>query len=399
MVGFQSEGIFGKAGCENAGKSDPEGSAGANPQCPQCGSQKVWRDGHRLSVFGDDIQRWLCRDCGLRFSDLNQVQKSSDGAEKITRTQRQQLKSGNSIDSPCQICDEESKNLGFAAETKTVAGDKRKSPKPLKLNLLPEVVRGYIAKFEAYLERNGYDEHNTYPSILIRLAGAGANLLDPESVKAAIAKGAILDDEDKKKSGKRWSNSMKAIAVCAYGAFCKMEKIIWDKPVYHQDEIEIIPPKEKELELLIASAKPLFATFLRCLKETFADPSEVLECKWSELKDNVLFINHPVKRHNPGYYELSDRLMRMLNALPHEDERIFPFSYRNAANNMRNLRRRAAKRFDNPAVLLVSLKSFRHWGERCWPTRQMATFLRWLGLCATRTGRVRNDTCTSWKTL
>lgn len=155
---------------------------------------------------------------------------------------------------------------------------------------------------------------------------------------------------------------MKAIAVCAYGAFCKMEKISWDKPVYHQDEIEIMAPNEKDLDLLIAYAKKSFATYLLCLKETFADPSEVLACKWSELKDNVLFINHPVKRHNPGHYALSNRLVIMLNALPHKHERIFPWNYRNVANNMRNLRRRVAHRFDNPAVLQISLKSFRHWG-------------------------------------
>jgi integrase len=308
------------------------------PTCPECGSDRFYKDGLRYTNEGQ-IQRYLCRNCGYRFSDKSykECQTNSDR----------------------QICVSETKNLTSATELKTVAGEKKK---PLKFDLLPEVTRGYIAKFEAYLARNGYDEDNTYPSILIRLASAGANLLDPESVKDAIAKGTIPKNGNKKNSGKRWSNSMKAIAVCAYGAFCKMEKINWDKPVYHQDEIEIIAPNEKDLDLLIAYAKKHFATYLLCLKETFADPSEVLACRWSELKDNVLFINHPVKRHNPGHYELSNRLLIMLNALPRKDERIFPWKYRNVANNMRNLRRRVARRFDNPAVLQISLKSFRHWG-------------------------------------
>jgi hypothetical protein len=36
-------------------------------QCPQCSSQKTWKDGLRKTVFGD-VQRYLCRDCGFRFS-------------------------------------------------------------------------------------------------------------------------------------------------------------------------------------------------------------------------------------------------------------------------------------------------------------------------------------------
>ncbi len=304
--------------------------------CPECGSLKVWKDGLRGGV-----QRWLCRGCGFRFSEV-----------------RKSLNTSSTLVLDAKYAQGEAKNLDSAAEIKTVAGDRKK---PLKLDLLPEVSHGYIVKFTAYLERNGFDDENTYPDILARLVGAGANLLEPESVKAAIAKG-IMDEDEFKKSGKRWSNSMRAIAVCAYGAFCDMEKISWDKPVYHQDEIEIIAPNEKDLDLLIANAKKPFATFLLCLKETFADPSEVLACKWTELKDNVLFINHPVKRHNPGHYELTNRLTIMLNALPRKDERIFPWPYQNAANNMRNLRRRVAKKFDNSAVLQVSLKSFRHWG-------------------------------------
>jgi integrase len=113
---------------------------------------------------------------------------------------------------------------------------------------------------------------------------------------------------------------------------------------------------------LIGAASKRFATFLLCLKETFADPSEVLACKWSELKGDVLYINHPVKRHYSGHYQLSASLVQMINALPREDEWIFPTNYRNAANSMRVLRMKVARKFKNPAVLTISLKSFRHWG-------------------------------------
>ena len=43
-------------------------------QCPQCSSQKTWKDGIRKTDFGD-IQRYLCRECGSRFS-VNGLAKS-----------------------------------------------------------------------------------------------------------------------------------------------------------------------------------------------------------------------------------------------------------------------------------------------------------------------------------
>jgi hypothetical protein len=69
---------------------------------------------------------------------------------------------------------------------------------------------------------------------------------------------------------------MKMLATYAYDAFCKMENITWSRPVYHQNEATIYLPDEKELDLLISSARKKMATFLSCLKETYADPSEIL---------------------------------------------------------------------------------------------------------------------------
>jgi len=36
-------------------------------KCPYCGSQRAWKDGIRYTRFGE-VQRYLCRDCGYRFS-------------------------------------------------------------------------------------------------------------------------------------------------------------------------------------------------------------------------------------------------------------------------------------------------------------------------------------------
>ena len=79
--------------------------------------------------------------------------------------------------------------------------------------------------------------------------------------------------------------------------------------------------------MLINAASRRMATYLQCLKETFADP-EILRAEWIDLKDNVFSINYPVKGYFLGKYALSPRLVAMLNALPRKDKRIFSMSYK-----------------------------------------------------------------------
>jgi len=156
---------------------------------------------------------------------------------------------------------------------------------------------------------------------------------------------------------------MKMLACCAYDAFCQMKNIPWRRPIYRQDEATVFVPDEKDLDMHItAAARKQMAAFLKCLKETYADPSEILRCEWKDLKGNELSINHPVKNHWPGNYELSPRLIAMLNAMPHKNKRIFPTNYKTIYSSLMNLRSKAAERFQNPALLQISFKSFRHWG-------------------------------------
>ncbi|MGP3705267.1 MAG: IS1/IS1595 family N-terminal zinc-binding domain-containing protein, partial [Candidatus Bathyarchaeota archaeon] len=39
--------------------------------CPECGSNAVVRDGLRYLSNGESVQRWLCKNCGYRFSQGN----------------------------------------------------------------------------------------------------------------------------------------------------------------------------------------------------------------------------------------------------------------------------------------------------------------------------------------
>jgi DNA-directed RNA polymerase subunit RPC12/RpoP len=38
-------------------------------KCPECSSERLYKDGLRYNKDGTARQRWLCRDCGYRFSE------------------------------------------------------------------------------------------------------------------------------------------------------------------------------------------------------------------------------------------------------------------------------------------------------------------------------------------
>ena len=276
-------------------------------RCPECGSVgPFYKAGVRHLSNGSEVQRYLCRVCGHRFS---QSIIKVDVTEKVSEAFHSKKNNGkvrvasrdSSVDevSDClpflfsedvashnfsivekdlndllfynskrQVCaQKDAKNLKPQAETKSVAGKYRQP--------LPQEAKGIIAKYMAYLEREGYSRNNRYVGIIHRLLVLGVNLYDPEDVKAKIA-------------CQPWKDSSKMISVYAYDAFTRMEKIQWNKPRYTQPESLFYIPAEKELDALIASANSKrMAAFLKCLKETYADPGEILALRWKDLSGNV----------------------------------------------------------------------------------------------------------------
>src|SRR4030065_2504283 len=133
----------------------------------------------------------------------------------------------------------------------------------------------------ACLEREAYCKDTRYPYRLDRLAKLGPNLLDPESIKKVIGQQKVKD-------------GTKIQYVAAYAAFTIMLKISWETPKYIQEEILPFIPDEKELDQLIAFARSKrMATFLQCLKETWADPSEALGLRWIDISGKIIIINKP----------------------------------------------------------------------------------------------------------
>ena len=294
----------------------------ARRECPNCHSKKNWRDGIRETNFGL-VQRFICRDCGFRFSEKANMQI--------------QVNKGRQL---CALL-EEAKKLDTATETKTVAGDRK---------IDAATAKGLLLQYELWLQKEGYGEKCRYKSCIRMLINSGVDLYNPEDVKLAIAQ-------------KRWRNGTKMQVAYAYDALTKMLKIEWDMPKYRQEEAFPFIPEEKEIDALILGARSKrMAAYLQTLKETMADPSEALRLRWIDINGNVITINSPVKGHYPRAIQVSNNLISMLNALQKDSERIFNTTYANMARNYYAMRRHIATKLNNPRIMKISFVTFRHWG-------------------------------------
>jgi len=77
-VGFHVSAYSTKRVEKSEGKSDVRGRPAQPPiKCPECNSSNKWKDGIRYTNTGQ-IQRFICRDCGYRFSESIHMNKNSE---------------------------------------------------------------------------------------------------------------------------------------------------------------------------------------------------------------------------------------------------------------------------------------------------------------------------------
>jgi len=362
------------------------------PKCPECGSSKLFKDGFRYRRDGSVKQRFLCRVCGFRFSNPqnkinipNQIRRLKPGSnlaepgiidldfsvEKALNNPSfpigkdvashsltdigKALNSFPSYLSNHRVCaQKDAKNLEPVQTVQKTKG-KPFCAGDAKLNA---EIKGLLAQFYAYLEREAYSGESDYVDKVKHLAVLGANLLDPEHVKTVVG-------EMKRADGQKTKNGTKMLYCYAYDAFAKMLKIQWDMPPYTQEDWDPFVPDETELDCLIAAAyrSKLLATFLQTLKEIFGDPGEVLRVKWLDVDFNnkAISIRYPVKNHLPRTLQVSNRLLAMIDALPRKDDRVFPISYANILRRYVFMRKRAAETHKNLRLLKVDFTAFRTW--------------------------------------
>jgi integrase len=291
-------------------------------------------------MFGDNIQRWLCRNCGLRFSDPTDVQRAWSTFERVERVDTKPKRGTDDIVTTRQICVMETKNL--AAEQKEIEVPRRS-----------EDINGKIVDFMWQLKKEAYAEDTImgYGYVLKTLVKRGANLFKPESVKEVIARQAT------------WGQARKYNVVKAYACFLNKQGIKTSLPTYVVPEKLPFIPAEEEIDQLIAGCGTQMAAFLQLLKETGARCGEAYRLKWMNIdtKSGTISVT-PEKGSNPRLFKVSGNLVSMLNNLPKTSTNLF--TYKNKfylRKTFMKQRQRIAARLANPRMLQIHFHTFRHW--------------------------------------
>ncbi|MEM3463953.1 MAG: tyrosine-type recombinase/integrase [Candidatus Bathyarchaeia archaeon] len=316
--------------------------------CPQCGSQKLFRDGLRYLADGTSVQRWLCKECGYRFSDPNRKKRRQWKNPPFS------LNPPNSLDYNCrgnnEPCRGDSTALGRAVQTLATVekqNEKQDAGATVEYNATSEIIN-----FMLWLKRRGYSESTVKSrgKHLRRLVKLGADLRDPETVKEVLAK-------------QRWSPGYKELFAETFSSYLSMKGGKWEPPRYKRVQKLPFIPLEKELDQLIACFPPKMACLLQLLKETGCRIGEAVRLSWKDVdfESGTVRIT-PEKGSNPRVFHISSNLRAMLRRIRPQTagERIFPSQSAVEAYFYRR-RKQAANKLCNPRLLQISFHTFRHW--------------------------------------
>jgi integrase len=295
--------------------------------CPECQSEKIWKAGFRY-VHDQPVQRFLCRDCGYRFSDPNYSRKI--------------VNSSYNKQSNRQICALETKGA------KNLTRAKRKETKALRETVHNS--KSNLINFSWHLKKIGRAEETikTYTNYLQNISKDG-NLNDPEEVKGVIAT--------------RYNDTnTKRLACNAYDAFIKFVGGKWKKPKYRPENRTTFIPTEEELTLAINCGHKESVIYSKFLYETGARANEAQRVEWTDLNTEKSQVTIKASKHGKSrIVEISDELMKLLFSLPKDRETVFRLRPKNSRSSaFHNRMIRQAKIHDNPRMLKIHLHTFRH---------------------------------------
>jgi len=329
-------------------------SNGQGLACPECGLQNLFKDGLRYLWDGNTIQRWLCRNCGLRFSEKG-PQGSTRPPQKTSQfSQHVSIFSTKSLKGKAEKVYERKVCAALARGTKNLAEVETRQEKPMREGTKTDqaTVKGKIVQFVWKLKNEGYQETTIreYATELETLLRKGANLLDPESVKEVIANQPLQDT-----TKRNYAN--------AYDAFAKTLDLNWKKPRYKPTEHFPFIPLESDIDQLIFGTGKKLGTALQIAKETGMRVGEILRLKWTDVQpeQNLIMINKPEKGSAAGAYKVSSQLISRIMALPKTSERIFATSVNSITARLRQTRKNLAKKLSNPRLEKITFHTLRHW--------------------------------------
>jgi integrase len=175
------------------------------------------------------------------------------------------------------------------------------------------------------------------------------NITEPEQVKAVLA----TSD---------WMNSTKHNVALIYTGYIKYLGKKWTPPKYTKETPLPFIPTEMEIDSLISASKQKTATLLQFLKETASRIGEATQLEWTQLdlERKIVYIKAE-KGSNSRNLPISTKLIAMLNNIPKINNKVFQYNRHALTNTLWELRRRTAKKLNNPRLNKIHFHTFRHW--------------------------------------
>lgn len=156
-------------------------------------------------------------------------------------------------------------------------------------------------------------------------------------------------------------------------AFYKWKRLPFDSPQYRRDRKPPFIPHIDGIVLLIRSVGPKLGAFLQVMKETAVRPGEAWNLKWNaiDFKRRVITVEFPEKGSLARRRKVSERLLLMLNHLPHQWDFVFHKPYDDSQQSLGALedfrrcfedqRKRIAAKHPGSDIERISFMTFRHW--------------------------------------
>jgi integrase len=335
------------------------------------------------------VQRWLCRNCGYRFSQSNvkvniaaQILEQSNPGKNVHKvrvaSQDRSFKE-SSDDLPFKVredvCSHNTSNLSILekglnalpnynryAEVCDSLRSSKNLAQPQLMNGLAGAttdLKGIILEYAWKMKKRGQAE-TTIKDRTFRLNGLvkkGADLMNPDSVETVLAT-------------ENWTLANKRFYVNAYLSFTKAFKIPWEPIKVSCEPKEVFIPLESELDALICGSGKKTATFLQVLKTTGARCGEARQLKWTDInmEANTVSINAPEKGSRSRTVKVPSKTIAMLNSLPKTSLYVFNAHGSQDAPKARALqgvfsrtRDKLVRNLQNPRLRQIHFHTFRHW--------------------------------------
>jgi integrase len=317
-------------------------------KCPQCASERIYKDGMRYLSSGESIQRSLCRDCYHRFSEKGKQNKppqetsewqlNTDPALLLNRQERSEsrkrqantLQTGGLTLVTSETQQETAQREGtITSQLTSQLLDYAWQAK--KRNLAEQTIRQRLYKLKLLVKR-------------------GADLNNPDSILTVLA-------------NSTWTQANKRTIVIAYQSFAKTYNLQWQPPKTRVERKIPYIPTEQEISQLIAGCGKKTATLLQTLKDTAARTAEAVKLKWTDIDENkcTIRINNPVKGSLARIVKVTPNTIAMLNNLPRKDDYIFNPNPDTVRKNFCKQRTKIAITLQNPKLKQIHLHTFRHW--------------------------------------